>query len=1294
MTPRRQSARLQAKIQSPAMMDRSGTDEVDLTLNSGDKLDTMQHPDCDNQHERDEQHAASPSKVETEEIEKESHLQTQVQIPITKKADQSISSDMDTSADLKLAQKHDDAQSDPLPHSEQSIILDCQLKQEEPGAEDELDSDIDGSRKPCESLSSQLVSSSEQAAGTKVKLAPGPSRSVLSELPADHNPESPSELMPENVSKSTWDDDETDWDDEDLEEAAIDLELSGASSPNLPLENRVPQSLPRNLHTHRNLQWTPSKTRKVSLRTATLLKRSAQYPLVPLAELKRPAMRPLPPKVSPLGPRTSTGSRDMDITQDFDQEFNTSDISLATDVDQYSSSDSSESDNEKDQNQQADQVPERAPALAGFLTPQRTKQRTLRRMSNPEAPVTPKLRSRSSWQWLRSFFASPSRDSKDQPPDDCPTSERDSQTQPPVESITEDKDEFYDVQGNESAVNHSEVPAYEAMDVDPESPSRQTESGSPDIRPITSSDTPDLRDLKHVFAVQPDALSVSPMADFRHFMRPDKNAQEDISLEAAWNTLTGHENHQEEVWSDVEEYPSPALKENHSIYTHPQDTLDDGDQPDTDRSSSDAIQPILLQKVDLLVRSVADRDADTSDSAHISPSPKPRTQENASQEILSAAGTVSDVSEPSVKLHHSDQNDELQISKENDSAPTEQLSDKENEPYQIRDGPAKKAMSVAYTEPESSISKGSDTASLTPRRTPRKVPERAREPLRSSPRLKEAQKQPCQSHNIVSNAKATRMMARPVRHKEPYVPVRRQLPARSSIRQFRVQVDPITDSSQSIGHTKPTKRTFFQGTKSDISDHSLDPRSASSSIDTPKGLILDLPSPLDQDSVQLIGKRPYDSLAHDSHYALATPYDRTGQLSSFSPYKQFNDFDCFQILPRPRDYRSAESQPSSSPSEKGMSTTQPISVGCVGSVKSKSVETTSPKHSLDLPSLSNLTPRERQDPFLPRIVSEPKQKDDKEAPCKLIPYSVLERIARNTARAQSWPQLYQDSCGSNVSRSAPELPPLHRPFDSLNNMPHTRHVRSNSDAYEISSQERPYGNDDLVRYSLSREQRSRQYPGSYGNVRTMQHMRHYPEYSEGHKAYQSTTDRYDTRSHIDSYESGNSHLHPMGQSRMHSSDAPFSSSYPRSTRESLSDKRVKTPTGYEGTTFRIDTSPHSKNYASTVEAKQYELPRKPFPGSTPSKPVYYSGKGLKSKTSDSSPSETQPKRGGKLPKPITDMLKTWLLEHAEHPYPTEEEKRRFCEYTGLDICQISNWFVNARRRILAPQIQAAAGKAV
>ena len=66
-----------------------------------------------------------------------------------------------------------------------------------------------------------------------------------------------------------------------------------------------------------------------------------------------------------------------------------------------------------------------------------------------------------------------------------------------------------------------------------------------------------------------------------------------------------------------------------------------------------------------------------------------------------------------------------------------------------------------------------------------------------------------------------------------------------------------------------------------------------------------------------------------------------------------------------------------------------------------------------------------------------------------------------------------------------------------------------------------------------------------------------------------------------------------------------------------------------------------------------------------------------------------PRRRGKLPKAVIYYLKTWLLEHEDHPYPTEEEKRGFCETTGLDISQVSNWFVNARRRILAPQQNAA-----
>ncbi|RCI03652.1 Homeobox protein 9 [Rhizopus stolonifer] len=60
----------------------------------------------------------------------------------------------------------------------------------------------------------------------------------------------------------------------------------------------------------------------------------------------------------------------------------------------------------------------------------------------------------------------------------------------------------------------------------------------------------------------------------------------------------------------------------------------------------------------------------------------------------------------------------------------------------------------------------------------------------------------------------------------------------------------------------------------------------------------------------------------------------------------------------------------------------------------------------------------------------------------------------------------------------------------------------------------------------------------------------------------------------------------------------------------------------------------------------------------------------------------QKKRRGNLPKCVTAILKQWLIDHHKHPYPTEEEKRALGLKTDLTLNQISNWFINARRRIL------------
>ncbi|CAP68902.1 uncharacterized protein PODANS_7_8640 [Podospora anserina S mat+] len=60
----------------------------------------------------------------------------------------------------------------------------------------------------------------------------------------------------------------------------------------------------------------------------------------------------------------------------------------------------------------------------------------------------------------------------------------------------------------------------------------------------------------------------------------------------------------------------------------------------------------------------------------------------------------------------------------------------------------------------------------------------------------------------------------------------------------------------------------------------------------------------------------------------------------------------------------------------------------------------------------------------------------------------------------------------------------------------------------------------------------------------------------------------------------------------------------------------------------------------------------------------------------------QRKRRGNLPKETTDKLRAWFVAHLHHPYPTEDEKQELMRQTGLQMNQISNWFINARRRQL------------
>ncbi|KAL3728430.1 hypothetical protein ACJRO7_033071 [Eucalyptus globulus] len=60
------------------------------------------------------------------------------------------------------------------------------------------------------------------------------------------------------------------------------------------------------------------------------------------------------------------------------------------------------------------------------------------------------------------------------------------------------------------------------------------------------------------------------------------------------------------------------------------------------------------------------------------------------------------------------------------------------------------------------------------------------------------------------------------------------------------------------------------------------------------------------------------------------------------------------------------------------------------------------------------------------------------------------------------------------------------------------------------------------------------------------------------------------------------------------------------------------------------------------------------------------------------------RKNGKLPKDARMTLLNWWNSHYRWPYPTEEEKLKLSEVTGLDQKQINNWFINQRKRHWKP----------
>lgn len=66
------------------------------------------------------------------------------------------------------------------------------------------------------------------------------------------------------------------------------------------------------------------------------------------------------------------------------------------------------------------------------------------------------------------------------------------------------------------------------------------------------------------------------------------------------------------------------------------------------------------------------------------------------------------------------------------------------------------------------------------------------------------------------------------------------------------------------------------------------------------------------------------------------------------------------------------------------------------------------------------------------------------------------------------------------------------------------------------------------------------------------------------------------------------------------------------------------------------------------------------------------------------------RKSASLPSETVEYLKNWIMspEHIAHPYPTEQEKAQIMEDTGIEMKQLTNWFVNNRKRYWKPRVEA------
>lgn len=73
----------------------------------------------------------------------------------------------------------------------------------------------------------------------------------------------------------------------------------------------------------------------------------------------------------------------------------------------------------------------------------------------------------------------------------------------------------------------------------------------------------------------------------------------------------------------------------------------------------------------------------------------------------------------------------------------------------------------------------------------------------------------------------------------------------------------------------------------------------------------------------------------------------------------------------------------------------------------------------------------------------------------------------------------------------------------------------------------------------------------------------------------------------------------------------------------------------------------------------------------------------------STASSPKKRKSTSLPVETVEYLKAWMMspEHVAHPYPTEQEKAKIMADTGIELKQLTNWFVNNRKRFWKPRVE-------